>query len=553
MTAGPRVSTALLVTKLLLLAAGLVLTNHKVLFKFDDLLQHHKFFPLAVFLGIWSLAITALVYVAFTPRRIERYFWTILICFSTFTAESYFLITGDQITVLSLDAMWDPGLISLSMVGFYSSQFLQAFLYTTLLFIGLIIPTHPVRVASYRFNLLLPVLPVLLLGGLIVYVGATPSYETKGMPNQFLNLGLFPVFAVSKEKSFEKLEVEISLARPPHSKHVVLIVDESISGDFIDLNQDRGTTPFLLSKAASFANFGFATSATNCSYSSNAILRLGADPRRMGQADHNILDNPTIWKYANHAGFETNFIDVAHSSNRHRAFMYKNEIVLIDHVFNETGGSRHKRDGKIARQLIEILRRPNPQFVYVSKYGAHFPYHLAYPASEEVFSPAMKEYESIADRQRLVNTYKNAVRWSVDGFFETLLTSINLSDTLIIYTSDHGQNLLDDGEPVTHCRRSGETIAEALVPLLALTQNEDLQTALKRAAAENLNLASHFEIFPTLLNLFGYDPASVKTLYYQSLFEPIEQPLGFISGPVRGRFGWQPKWHSRDLLNDFER
>jgi glucan phosphoethanolaminetransferase (alkaline phosphatase superfamily) len=553
MTAGPKFSTALLVTKLLLLAAGLVLTNHMVLVRLGYFLKYSKFFPLTVFLGIWLLAITALVYVAFTPRRIERYVWTILICLSTVIAESHFLITGSRITIQSLDAMWDPGLISFDMVGFYSPYFLQAFLFTTLLFIGLLIPPHPVRMASYRFNLLLPVLPCLLLGGLIIYVGATASYETRGMPSQFLNLGLFSVIAVRKEKSFEKREVEISLARPPRSKHVVLIVDESISGDFIDLNQDRGTTPFLLSNAASIANFGFATSATNCTFSSNAILRLGADPRRIGQADHNMLDNPTIWKYAHHAGFETNFIDAWQSSDRQQTFMLKNEVVLIDHVSNKSDRSLHQRDGEIARQLIEILRRSNPQFVYISKYGAHFPYHLVYPASEEVFSPAMKAYEAVADRQRLVNTYKNAVRWSVDRFFETLLTSIDLSDTLIIYTSDHGQNLLDDGEPVTHCRRSGETIAEALVPLLAFTQNKELQPVFKRAAAENYNLASHFEIFPTLLNLFGYDPAPVEAIYYQSLFEPVEQPLGFISGPVWGWFGLQPKWHSRDLLNDFER
>lgn len=539
--------------KLLLLAAGVVLTNHEFVRRIDYFLKQDLFFPLAVFLGIWIAALAALAYVAFTPRRVEQYAWSALIGLAAFVAEAHYLITGDRITIQALDAMWDPGLFRLEMVGFYGGYFLQALLSTLPLLAGLLIPPLAIGVLQWRALVLVPFAPCLLLAGLVIYVGASGGYETRGLPSQFLNLGLFTVFAASERQPLEKQEVDLNILEKSTVKNIVLIVDESISGDFIDLNRPRGTTPYLASQGDITANFGLAISATNCSYSSNAILRLGADPRRIGEADHLILAHPTIWKYARKAGFETTFIEAQHISERRQYYMNDVELALIDHVLTVDDGTRYERDLELAERLAEVLDRPGPQFVYVNKYGAHFPYDRSYPVTEERFSPAMEPMESIADRRRLVNSYKNAVRWAVDEFFSKLLPGINLYETVLIYTSDHGQNLLDDGKPVTHCRRNHVSESEAVVPLLLLTRQEDLVRAYMEAARRNHNRASHYEVFPTLLALFGYDPVSVEKRYFRSLLDTIDQPLGFISGPVTGRFGRKAAWQPRGDLESFER
>ena len=41
----------------------------------------------------------------------------------------------------------------------------------------------------------------------------------------------------------------------------------------------------------------------------------------------------------------------------------------------------------------------------------------------------------------MVCHYPNAIAWSVDEFFRKLLPAVDLSKTLIVYTSDHGQSL----------------------------------------------------------------------------------------------------------------
>ena len=552
--AGRGKAAYLLIIKVLLILSGLFLTNHTVLNRLDYFLEFNHYFPLVVFLGIWAVALAAILYVAFTPNVGARIFWVTLIGLSTLLGETYFLIVQDQITIAALDAMWDPGLASVGMFAFYSYFILRALVATTVLVTGLLIPPTLVGKLKHRIFSLVPLIPCLLLTGLIYYVAASRGNETKGMPSQFYNLGLFTIYTLSDSPSLEKSEVEIPLQEPSDLQYIILIVDESVSGDFIDLNVPRGTTPYLASSASSILNFGLALSASNCSNASNAILRLGANPETLGKEGHSILNNPSIWKYAAAAGFETSFIDAQYLTESNQNYMNDVERGLIDHHLAISHETKFEyRDFEVIDQLREIINRPSPQFVYINKRGAHFPYQRSYPVEETVFKPAMETYEPISSRERLVNTYKNAIRWSVDHFFQTLFETIDLANFVIVYTSDHGQNLLDDGQPVTHCRRTAQTLTEAVVPLMVWTDHAGLQGKFRQSALQNHNAASHFEIFPTLLILFGYEPEAVRLRYHQSLFEEIDTPLGFTSGPITGRFGRQPVWNSREGLEMISR
>jgi glucan phosphoethanolaminetransferase (alkaline phosphatase superfamily) len=440
------------------------------------------------------------------------------------------------------------------MAAFYGSYFMRALAGTSLLVAGLLLPPPPLGFLSSRKLTLLPLAPCFLLGGLIYYVGASYGLETKGMPSPFYNLSLFTVYHFTETPPAEKSEPNITQTSSPLVRHVVLIVDESVSGDFIDLNVPRGTTPFLVSLGNSVTNFGLAISASNCTNTSNAVLRLGANPATLGKGGNDILSNPSVWKYARQAGFETHFIESPIISQYRGNYMSDEELRQIDNIHSvpEEVDVAYK-DREVINFLKDILRRTKPQFVYANKFGAHFPYQYAYPADASDFKPHMLEYESIKNRERLVNSYKNAIRWSVDRFFESLVKEIDLSETVLIYTSDHGQNLLDDHKPVTHCRRMSQNLFEAVVPLLVWSGNDVQRKKFELAAKQNFNKASHFEIFPTILTLFGYDSQSVREQYHQSLFETIDEPLGFVSGPIAGRFGRKATWNSREGLEKIKR
>jgi arylsulfatase A-like enzyme len=211
-----------------------------------------------------------------------------------------------------------------------------------------------------------------------------------------------------------------------------------------------------------------------------------------------------------------------------------------------------ERDFFIARRLREIVRSGHPHFVYVNKRGSHFPYPKNYPRNAASFLPDMNTGEpSGHSRERLINSYKNSLRWNVDGFFKELLSN-NLAHTVVIYTSDHGQNLMDRGV-MLQCNSSNPHVFEGLVPLLVTSEDRKLKRRFEEAALVNRDRATHFEIFPTLLELFGFDPAEIGVHYGPGLLQSLpERSRAFTYGPVVGWSGRKPHWKTVPAnLRDF--
>ena len=68
-----------------------------------------------------------------------------------------------------------------------------------------------------------------------------------------------------------------------------------------------------------------------------------------------------------------------------------------------------------------------------------------YPETARVFKPADDSAASRIfsgdNKEEILVNYDNAVRWSVDGFFNRLLPGLEKKSCLITYLSDHGQSL----------------------------------------------------------------------------------------------------------------
>ncbi len=118
-----------------------------------------------------------------------------------------------------------------------------------------------------------------------------------------------------------------------------------------------------------------------------------------------------------------------------------------------------------------------------------------------------------------------------------------------MYTSDHGQNFHERGEPGyhTHCSSTGTpSMEEGLVPMLTLTRNPFLRPMYETAAQKNHNRATHFNIFPTLLIAMGYDPTQVRKEYGIPLTDSLHEPFSF-NVKFYARLGRKPQWIKIDL------
>ena len=118
---------------------------------------------------------------------------------------------------------------------------------------------------------------------------------------------------------------------------------------------------------------------------------------------------------------------------------------------------------------------------------------------------------------------------------------------MLIYTSDHGQDLHERGNPGlnTHCG-GDPVVEEGLVPLVVI-QGRELHTLdWQRELAGNRNRSSHYNLFPTLLHLLDYQLDAVQQLYGNPLSVHTEDEFTFNTR-FNARLGEKPTWKYIDL------
>lgn len=319
---------------------------------------------------------------------------------------------------------------------------------------------------------------------------------------------------------------------------IILIVDESIRADVLGNNgYEKETTPYLSALENGVVNLGLAAASSNCSDYSNLILRTGVQKEAIPDLEQMTLKRPSIWQFTSKAGYYNAYLDAqsAEEWSNYQNFMNAYEASFVDEIFRLRQDIPYESDGVAREKLIDFLKRPGKAFIMLNKYGMHFPYFRSHPKEYGFFTPVLEQGEPMNDRVKSLNSYMNGIRWSVDEWFTQLLTeSGEYKRYVIIYTSDHGQNIVDDGTLATHCRPRGSRF-EGIVPMMVFSNDDVVLDRFKAAKAAVYNRTSHFQIFPTLLELAGYNDTWVRGHYGASLSEPAGSPPEYFSGDIHGR------------------
>jgi glucan phosphoethanolaminetransferase (alkaline phosphatase superfamily) len=414
--------------------------------------------------------------------------------------------------------------------------------------LGIALCASPTRRFSVpRLFGLLPIVSGALVAGVIIYtkggtqvfpipfgtfsnaaiVLASASDSANGVAKPFLNFD-------QALASDVPLNHDLKIEGPVHPifDKIVMIMDESVRGDYLSLNDAaRSTTPFLRA-TNHLINFGVASSGGNCSIISRMIFRFGMRQSDLPNSWREGLKRPNFWQFARRAGYKTVHIDAWYGSLSLGNGFSLSEKALIDSKINVIENPSYLRDQVLADKLIRALRDKERAFIYVEKFGTHFPYSDKYPPDFHPL-PTPRESSKVPSTgsigERALAHYPNAIAWSVDEFFRKLLPAVDPSKTLIIYTSDHGQNMLPGHS--THCSTTLMVPrGEEAVPLFAITSVPEFRESLEKAAARSFGRFSHFEIFPTLLLAMGYDADWVRRSYGPSLMDSPSPNRTFMIG-----------------------
>ena len=240
------------------------------------------------------------------------------------------------------------------------------------------------------------------------------------------------------------------------AKHIVLVMDES-------------TTPSAFSKfvlpglSAELVQYGTTYSTGNCSAVSQALMRWGSNPGALAMSMTLVRRYP-CGRSRGRLAYNTVLID-GQVTAKPQNYMRLAELALIDEFLPFQHGV--DTDRLIAVELVRRLRIDTPQFIYIVKRGSHFPYVDNIPADQK--SDVLSEADA----------YRRSVQSSTGAFFAELIARLpELRDTLVFYTSDHGQQF---GGNSHHC--SGDYPEEEFkVPMAIMGEQTELLEQLRRRA-----------------------------------------------------------------------
>jgi glucan phosphoethanolaminetransferase (alkaline phosphatase superfamily) len=369
---------------------------------------------------------------------------------------------------------------------------------------------------------------------LSVYTGVwyvTTKYAVDAYPVVSLgafsrtSIGYFLFNEFSYQKDREKVEQPALPVSYSPKNNIVMVLDESVRGDHLSLNgYSKSTTPYLeeLNQKGLLKNWGIAASASTCSLSSHNLLITGLKTEEMPDTDDMVKKVPSVFEYAKAMRYKTYYFD-----GQMNTFWggTRDDLTYIDSWQNISDFIKSENwrvfiDFDIAKKVNEIISTSTGNFIFIFKHGNHTPYNKNFPSDETTWTPSFEgwrpnysgiEYKvSDEEMTAFINSYDNAIKYNLDNFFKNLASDYNKlpNETVIIYTSDHGQTLSEDGLKYSHC---GNNPKEAIVPLFMLGNLETkVDTSFK---------ASHANLLATMLDLMHYPEQMRKHDYAISLLK----------------------------------
>lgn len=282
--------------------------------------------------------------------------------------------------------------------------------------------------------------------------GRQPStQEFMGM-NIYLSISYFSgkILPYKLFKSNKHEEITSKLIFSPTEKfdgNIIFVIGESLSANHLSLlGYNRKTTPFLdsLKDDANFIYSKGISSGVSTDVSVAFIIN-----NTFGLEGQNtvIQGKQCLFKLAKKNQFRTSF----YSSQSQQQLRYITNSLCLGSVDNyknledidpQIKDSNAADDLKLLKFLqADLFDNPNQNNLYVlHQRGSHGPYNLRYPKGKETFK-LVNNY-----RKDRVNHYDNSVV-EFDKFMQNLIEKVKSQPkpTVIIYMSDHGEGLGEEG------------------------------------------------------------------------------------------------------------
>ncbi len=226
---------------------------------------------------------------------------------------------------------------------------------------------------------------------------------------------------------------------------VTFILGETVRADHLGINgYKRNTTPNLQKNSANIISFK--NTYTNKTYTSVSVPQILSNQSIYDVSNKEIRSIYDVLKKSN--------VNCTWIGNQFLEWSYKpiasgnNKVILIDQL--KSYDSYHKlKDEELLPYLQEELAlKIKKNMTTLHMIGSHWWYENRYDENFKKYMPVVdSKYFPSSTAEQIINSYDNTILY-LDNFLNEVITSHKKLDkpSLIIYISDHGESLGENGK-----------------------------------------------------------------------------------------------------------
>ncbi|SIO31674.1 phosphoethanolamine transferase [Halodesulfovibrio marinisediminis] len=316
--------------------------------------------------------------------------------------------------------------------------------------------------------------------------------------NAFGQFSKFHVQNIIKGKPVDSAKLESVAITPTEPLTVITIIGESARADRFQINgYQRETTP-LLNKENNLVNFGAIKS-----FSAYTRLSVPAmiTPATLARPETTMTSFLGVFKKH---GFKTTWLSANDRTDSHNT-PTTNAIGDIDQKLFRNRFCKVSYGQFYDEMLLPPLKKvlestSSSQAITIHTRGSHASYNARYTKEFAKFTP--DDYEQGVYSDGLENAYDNSIL-ATDSFIVSVINLVRDKNAVVIYSSDHGESLGEDGR-FMHGNPAIKEQRE--VPFLVWFSDTYAKlyphtvTALRKQQGAHL---SHDVFFPWTVNLGG--------------------------------------------------
>lgn len=286
----------------------------------------------------------------------------------------------------------------------------------------------------------------------------------------------------------------------------VLVIGESARYDHFSINgYERETTPNLntLNNLISYK----ATSSSNLTYLSVPSL-LSRYPAN--EIENSKYEN-TFLSVLTKLGFNTTWIGTQSLKRYFAGFDLSNIYNDVNFTIIPSGSalfSLNDLDGQMLPFIKELTLKANKQFLVVHTSGSHWHYNARYPNEFKNFTPICngkaKTDASNCDKLALINSYDNSILYT-DFFLSNLIDLLKNKNAFVLYVSDHGESLGENG----HYGHGGFMLTEQITVPFIVWVSDDFKSKHPEKIISLKNYANteicHDHVFHSILDCLSIE------------------------------------------------